>query len=63
MFGDRPAAGLMTIAVERAADSCSEVLKLKIAPDELVLSDAKKLRADSYVDDYILEDHKLMFPE
>merc|ERR1712177_28830 len=51
MFGDRPAASLMTIAVERASDFCSEVLKLKIAPDELVLSDAKKLRADSYVDD------------
>merc|ERR1711867_259869 len=41
----------MTIAVEKASDSCSEVMKLKIAPDELVLSDAKKLKADSYVDD------------
>merc|ERR1711955_125324 len=38
MFGDRPAAGLMTIAVENASD-------------ELVLSDARKLKADSYVDD------------
>merc|ERR1712177_137085 len=51
MFGDKPAAGLMTMAVERASDSSSEVVKLDIAPDELVLSDAKKLRADSYVDD------------
>ena len=30
MFGDRPAASLMTIAVERASESCSEVQKLKI---------------------------------
>merc|ERR1712240_90620 len=51
MFGDKPAAGLMTIAVERASDSCSEVIKLNIAPEELVLKDAKKLKADSYVDD------------
>merc|ERR1712163_105962 len=47
-----PAAGLMTIAVERASDSCSEVMQLNIAPDELVLSDAKKLKADTYVDDF-----------
>merc|ERR1711873_64333 len=53
MFGDKPAAGLMTIAVEKASDSCSEVMQLKIAPDELVLSDARKLKADSYVDDLI----------
>ena len=51
MFGDRPAASLMTIAVERASESYSEVQKLKIAPDELIKCDADKLRADSYVDD------------
>ena len=52
MFGDKPAAGLMTIAVEKASDSSSEVIKLDIAPAELVLSDAKKLKADTYVDDF-----------
>ena len=52
MFGDKPAAGLMTIAVEKASDSCSEVIKLDIAPTELVLSDAKRLKSDTYVDDF-----------
>ena len=52
MFGDKPAAGLMTIAVEKASDCSSEVIKLDIAPAELVLSDAKKLKSDTYVDDF-----------
>merc|ERR1712121_362037 len=51
MFGDRPAASLMTIAVERASESYPEVQKLKIASDELIKEDAEKLRRDSYVDD------------
>ena len=51
MFGDRPAASLMTIAVERACESYSEVQQLKLFPDELDEIDANKLRRDSYVDD------------
>ena len=51
MFGDRPAASLMTIAVERACESYSEVQKLGIFPVDLVEVDACKLKRDSYVDD------------
>ena len=51
MFGDRPAASLMTIAVERASESYPEVQKLNIDSDELIRKDAEKLRRDSYVDD------------
>ena len=51
MFGDRPAASLMTIAVERACESYSEIQKLGIFPMELVERDACKLKRDNYVDD------------
>ena len=49
MFGDRPAASLMTIAVERACESYSEVQKLGICPVDLVEVDACKLKRDSYI--------------
>ena len=45
MFGDRPAASLMTIAVERASESYSEVKSLDIDSSELI-KDAEKLRRD-----------------
>ena len=51
MFGDRPTASLMTIAVERACESYSEVQKLGIFPIDWVEIDACKLKRDSYVDD------------
>ena len=51
MFGDRPAASLMTIAVERACESYSEVQQLGLFPLESVEIDASKLKRDSYVDD------------
>merc|ERR1712074_238952 len=51
MFGDRPAAGFMTIAVERAYESFPEIEKLGIYKSEHVRSDALKLLKDSYVDD------------
>merc|ERR1712121_477475 len=40
MFGDRPAAGLMSIAVERAHESYKEVQQLGIYKPELVEADA-----------------------
>ena len=51
MFGDRPVASFMTIAVEKACESYSEVQKLGIFPVDLVEVDACKLKRDSYVDD------------
>ena len=51
MFGDRPAAGLMTIAIERAHESYKKVQQLGIFDSELVEADAHKLLRDSYVDD------------
>ena len=51
MFGDRPAASLMTIAVERVCESYSEYQKLGLFPVESVEIDASKLKGDSYVDD------------
>ena len=44
MFRDRPAASLMTIAVERACESYSEVQQLGLFPIELVEIDASKLK-------------------
>ena len=38
MFGDRPAANLMTIAVKRASESYPDVQKLKIDSDELIIN-------------------------
>ena len=50
-FGDRPAAALMTIAVEKAAKSYEAVTKdLKLSVSE-VKEDSKKLLQDTYVDD------------
>ena len=50
MFGDRPAASLMTIAVERACESYSEVQQLKLFPDELVEFDDNDLMTSTLVD-------------
>ena len=50
-FGDKPAAALMTIAVEKAAESDEAVAKdLKLSVSE-VKEDSKKLLEDTYVDD------------
>ena len=50
-FGDRPAAAIMTIAVERAAETYPEVARdLNIDVDE-VKEDSIKLLKDTYVDD------------
>ena len=50
-FGDRPAAALMTIAVEKAAETFEEVAKdLNLSVQE-VREDSKKLLEDVYVDD------------
>ena len=51
MFGDRPAASLMTIAVERTCKSYSKAQQLGLFPEELAEIDANKLNMDFYVDD------------
>ena len=53
MFGDRPAASLMTIAVERACESYSEDQQLGLFPVESVEINASKLKRDSYMDDIL----------
>ena len=50
-FGDRPAAALMTIAVEKAAETYEDVARdLNLSVEE-VKKDSKKLLEDTYVDD------------
>ena len=50
-FGDKPAAALMTIAVQKASESYEEIAaKLDLPVDE-VKKDASKLLLDTYVDD------------
>ena len=50
-FGDRPAAALMTIAVEKAAETFKNVAKdLNLAIED-VKNDSRKLLEDTYVDD------------
>ena len=51
MFGDRPAAGLMTCAIESAQESYKEVQKLGIFDPQLVEHDSLKLARDFKVDD------------
>ena len=49
-FGDRPAAAIMSLAVERAAETMLEVATdLKLPPD-VVLKDSNKLLRDTYID-------------
>ena len=49
-FGDRPAAALMTIAVEKAAETYKDVARdLNLSVKE-VKKDSKKLLEDTYVD-------------
>ena len=50
-FGDRPAAALMTIAVEKAANSYEAVAEKLNLPVNKVKEDSKKLLQDTYVDD------------
>ena len=50
-FGDRPAAAIMTIAVERAAEAYQEVANDMNLDVEEVKEDSIKLLKDVYVDD------------
>ena len=50
-FGDRPAAALMSIAVERASKTAADVAAELNLPEELVMADSVKLVQDTYVDD------------
>ena len=50
-FGDRPATAIMTIAVERAAESFEEVANDLNLDVEEVKEDSIKLLKDTYVDD------------
>ena len=50
-FGDRSAATLMTIAVEKAANSYEAVAEKLNLPVNEVKEDSKKLLQDTYVDD------------
>ena len=50
-FGDRPAAAIMSLAVERASETATEVATDLKLPADLVQRDADKLLRDTYVDD------------
>ena len=50
-FGDRPAATLMSIVVEKASETYKEVAEALNLEEEIVKEDAKKLLLDTYVDD------------
>ena len=50
-FGDRPAATIMTIAVEKASQTYEDVAKALNIDKEIVKEDASKLLLDTYVDD------------
>lgn len=50
-FGDRPAAALRSIAVEKAGETASDVAVELDLPEELVKADSVKLVPDTYVDD------------
>ena len=50
-FGDKPAAALMTIAVEKASEEHTEVSKSGLWNPQLVFKDAMKLFKDTYIDD------------
>merc|ERR1712002_849575 len=50
-FGDRPAAALMTIAVEKAAKTYEDIAVELNIPVQEVKDDSKKLLEDTYVDD------------
>ena len=50
-FRDRPAAVLMSIAVEKASETYKEVAEALNLKEEDVKEDAKKLLQDTYVDD------------
>ena len=49
-FGDRPAAALMMIAVEKGAESYEAVVEELNLPVNKVKEDSKKLLQDTYVD-------------
>ena len=50
-FGDKPAAALLSVAVEKASETWEKVAEdLKVLPEK-VKEDSVKLREDSYVDD------------
>ena len=50
-FGDWPAAAIMSLAVEQAAETHKEVAADLKAPHDVVLKDSNKLPRDTYVDD------------
>ena len=50
-FGDRPAAALMNIAVEKAAETYEDAANDLNLPIKEVKEDSKKLLKDTYVDD------------
>ena len=50
-FGDRPAAALMTIAIEKAAETYEDVANDLNLPVKEVKEDSRKLLEDTYVDD------------
>ena len=52
-FGDRPAAALMSIAVEKASETYKEVAEALNLKEEDIKEDAKKLLHDTYVEDSI----------
>ena len=49
--GDRPAAALMSITVEKASETYKEVAEALNLKEEDVKEDAKKLLHDTYIDD------------
>ena len=50
-FGDKPAAALLSVAVEKASETWEQVAEILKVDPEKVKEDSVKLREDSYVDD------------
>ena len=50
-FGDRPAATLMTISVEKASETYKEFARDLELPEDNVKEDSLKLLLDTYIDD------------
>ena len=51
-FGDRPAAAIMSLAVERALDTAKQVVADLKLPADVMQKDTDKLLRDTYVDDW-----------
>ena len=62
-FGDRPAAALMTISMEKGSETYKEVSKDLNLPEDEVKEDSKKLLLDVYVNDGMTGRKKGMSPE